>query len=159
MRLHILRTFDAIRTWTYEVRGPRGQAVSHNYREVLDLLLRYAMLPAGQVYPSLKRIAERCRVCVRTVQNALDWLQTWGFIDRYQRIVRVPSHLGERVRQTSNAYRVGLEALKGAASAAFRWLIDGNHCRERASAPPYSATGGGYPQGTEKGFQGSGAAL
>ena len=47
-------------------------------------------------------------MCVRTVQNAIDWLVRFGFVQRIRRLVRERTRLGGvRCRQTSNAYRVG----------------------------------------------------
>jgi hypothetical protein len=81
---------------------------SRNYRAVLDVLLGYAVR-FSQVYPALETIARAAAVSVRTVQNAIDWLRRFGFVERVRRLVRERSRLGGVCcRQTSNAYRVGL---------------------------------------------------
>jgi helix-turn-helix protein len=78
-----------------------------NYRAVLDVLLGYAVR-FGRVYPRLATIAREAGASVRTVQNAIDWLRRFGFVERVRRLVRERSRLGGvRCRQTSNAYRVG----------------------------------------------------
>jgi hypothetical protein len=80
---------------------------SRNYRAVLDVLLGYAVR-FGRVYPKLETIARQAGVSVRTVQNAIDWLRRFGFVERVRRVVRERDRLGGvRCRQTSNAYRVG----------------------------------------------------
>jgi hypothetical protein len=81
---------------------------SRNYRAVLDVLLGYAVR-FGRVYPTLATIAREAGVSIRTVQNAIDWLRRFGFVERVRRLVRERSRLGGvRCRQTSNTYRVGL---------------------------------------------------
>ena len=80
---------------------------SRNYRAVLDVLLGFAVR-FGRVYPRLATIAREAGVSVRTVQNAIDWLRRFGFVERVRRLVRERSRLGGvRCRQTSNAYKVG----------------------------------------------------
>jgi hypothetical protein len=129
-RHKILVAFDVIRTGMFRhCRVPRrrpaaedagrapalvnGKVVeqaappSRNYRAVVDVLLRYAVR-FGRVYPKLATIAREACVSVRTVQNAIDWLRRFGFVDRIRRLVREHGRLGGlRSRQTSNAYRVG----------------------------------------------------
>jgi hypothetical protein len=129
-RHRILVAFDVIRTGMFRhCRVPRRRtaakdagrapvlvggkvieqaaAPSRNYRAVLDVLLRYAVR-FGRVYPKLETIAREACVSVRTVQNAIDWLRRFGFVDRIRRLVRERGRLGAvRSRQTSNAYRVG----------------------------------------------------
>ena len=47
----------------------------------------------------------RMAMCSKsTVLNAIAWLELYGFIDKLRRIVRTTGLLGQRVRQTSNAY-------------------------------------------------------
>ena len=60
---------------------------SRNYRAVLDVLLRYAVR-FGRVYPKLETIAREACVSMRTVQNAIDWLRRFGFVERIRRLVR-----------------------------------------------------------------------
>jgi helix-turn-helix protein len=124
----ILVAFDVIRTGMFRhCRVPRRRPAVHdgakrpasaapveqaappsrNYREVLRVLLRYAVR-FGRVFPQLATIAREACVSVRTVQHALDWLQRFGFVGRMRRLVRERGRLGgERSRQTSNAYPVG----------------------------------------------------
>jgi hypothetical protein len=45
------------------------------------------------------------------VVNALRWLKLWGFPTWQRRLKRVQTRLGLMVRQTNNAYRIGLSKL------------------------------------------------
>ena len=103
-RIRILASFDGIRAGLYKhCRVERGQAVSKNYREVLGVLLSFAV-KRRRVFPSLETIARMAMVSKRTVLNAIAWLALYGFLDRLRRIARIAGLLGPRVRQTSNAY-------------------------------------------------------
>jgi hypothetical protein len=127
-----LAAFDDFRAWQYRnERAPHGQAVSKNYREVLSVLLSYAVR-YGQCYPSQARIAQLCCITERTVRRALQWLRTMGFLDWRRRLREKPHPSGSR--QTSNAYRlvtrVGL-ALIG--SVLFRKRSSGHNFRPSSS--------------------------
>lgn len=111
-----------------------GQAVSRNYKEVLAILLSFAV-KLGRVYPSLDTISRLACVCRRTVVNALAWLRHYGFLTWARRIARTPTRFGMRVRQTSNAYRLGeLSGLGRMAQAVFRRIAEGNN------SPPSRST-------------------
>ena len=65
--LELLASFDAIRTGLYRhARRPRGQSVSRNYREILAVLLSFAV-KYKRAFPSLTTIARMAMVSVRTV--------------------------------------------------------------------------------------------
>ena len=103
-RIKILVQFDGIRAGLYKhCRSERGQAVSYNYRQVLGVLLSFAV-KRGRVFPSLDTIARMAMVSKATVLRAIAWLSLYGFLDKLRRIVRTNGLLGPRVRQTSNAY-------------------------------------------------------
>jgi hypothetical protein len=128
-RVKILAAFDAIRNRLYEGRAPRGQAVSKNYKEVLSILLSFAV-KFGKVFPSLDTLARMAKVCRKTVLAALAWLRLWKFIDRQlRRLQRVATGMGLRARQASNAYSLAfpgrLDALGGYFAPS---RPDGNNC-------------------------------
>src|SRR5262245_18597263 len=76
----ILTAFDVVRAWLWRnCRKPHGQAVSRVYREVLQVLLSFAV-KYGRAYPSQKTIAKLACCCERTVARALQWLRLWGFL-------------------------------------------------------------------------------
>ena len=78
--------------------------------------------------------------------NAIAWLGLYGFIDKLRRIVRTSGLLGQRVRQTSNAYVLCFpKGLGGFAVNVFKMAPDHNNC-----APSESNSE------VKKGFQGSG---
>ena len=58
-----------------------GQAVSRAYRDVLGVLLSFAV-KHGRAYPSLATIARAAMCSVRTVQRALAGCALFGFIGR-----------------------------------------------------------------------------
>ena len=61
-RIKILVQFDGIRAGLYKhCRSERGQAVSYNYRQVLGVLLSFAV-KRGRVFPSLDTIARMAMV-------------------------------------------------------------------------------------------------
>jgi hypothetical protein len=116
----MLNAFDQVRAWLWRnARKPRGQAVSRAYREVLSVLLSFA-LKYGRVYPSLATIARLACCSERTVANALQWLRTFGFLDWQRRLKRTAGLLGAVVRQTSNAYRLALSGIGAFLSGAGR---------------------------------------
>jgi hypothetical protein len=85
---------------------------SRNYRAVLDALLGYAVR-FGRVYPKLATIAREAGVGVRTVQNAIDWLRRFGFVERVRRLVRERTRLGGvRVPERAGDHR-GVHRLPG----------------------------------------------
>ena len=98
--------FDGIRAGLYKhCRSERGQAVSYNYRQVLGVLLSFAV-KRSRVFPSLDTIARMAMCSPSTVLRAIAWLSLYGFLDKLRRIVRKQRLLGPRVQQTSNAYLV-----------------------------------------------------
>jgi hypothetical protein len=107
----ILTAFDTVRSWLWRnCRKARGQAVSRTYREVLAVVLSFAV-KYGRAYPCQATIAKLACCSERTVSNALQWLRIWGFLDWQRRLKRIPSRLGTIIRQTSNAYRIALQGL------------------------------------------------
>ena len=141
--------FDGIRARLYKhCRSERGQAVSYNYRQVLGVLLSFAV-KRGRVFPSLDTIARMAMCSKSTVLNAIAWLELYGFIDKLRRIVRTTGLLGPRVRQTSNAYVLSFpKGLGGLAVNVFHLAPDHNNW-----APSESNSE------VKKGFQGSGPDL
>ena len=130
-RIRILTAFDGIRSGLYRhCRRDRGQAVSRAYRDVLGILLSYAVR-RSRVFPCLATIARGAMCSVRTVLNALAWLELYGFLARLRRIVRAPGLLGPRVRQTSNAYALRWPTGLGAIGARMFGVRapDGNNCQ------------------------------
>ena len=79
-------------------------AVSKNYREVLGVLLSFAV-KRGRVFPSLDTIARMAMVSAsaRCSTRSRGWRYTASSTS-CRRIVRTTGLLGPRVRQTSNAY-------------------------------------------------------
>ena len=137
----VLRAFDECRRWLYRNRKPRAQAVSRAYREVLALLLNIAGR-YGRVYPSRASIAKLCCCSLRTVDNALAWLRTWGFLSWKRRIKRVPTALGVMVRQTSNGYKLMLSGLSAIGASVFSRGAKRNHSAPSSSqrtTPRYNA--------------------
>ena len=106
-RAKMLAAFDHIRAGLYHHgRRKQGQAVSRLYRDVLGVLLAFAV-KHGRCYPSLTTIARACMCSTRTVLRALAWLELFGFTRRIRRLARKRTPLGSvRVAQTSNAYRI-----------------------------------------------------
>jgi Helix-turn-helix domain len=125
----VLTAFDQVRAWLYRnQRKPHGQAVSRAYREVLSVLLSFAV-KFGRCYPSVATIARLACCSERTVANALQWLRTWGFLDWQRRIKRLVTGLGTVVRQTSNAYRLALHGLAALGAGILGRETDRNQCR------------------------------
>ena len=116
-------------------------------------------------------IAREACVSVRTVQNALDWLRRFGFVDRMRRLVRERGRLGgQRCRQTSNAYRVGLPTGVGClaqsvfkriayATSGGRASTTRNTCHPSGSQPSPVATDPLGERFGKTGFQCEGAML
>ena len=89
--------FDGIRAGLYKhCRSERGQAVSYNYRQVLGVLLSFAV-KRSRVFPSLDTIARMAMVSPRTVSHAIAWLGLYGFLDKLRRIVRTSGLLTVRL--------------------------------------------------------------
>lgn len=116
-RVRVLQKFDLIRSGLYRHgRQPRAQAVSRNYRDVLGVLLSYAV-KRGRCFPAIETIAAAAMCSRSTVLRAIAWLKLFGFVDRIRRLQRSRTALGGvAVRQASNAYRLnvrlaGLSAL------------------------------------------------
>jgi Helix-turn-helix domain len=122
-RIRVLQTFDLIRTGLYRHgRQPRAQAVSRNYRDVLGVLLSYAV-KRGRCFPAIATIAAAAMCSRTTVFRAIAWLRLFGFLERIRRLARVRTPLGlMSTRQTSNAYKlnVSLSGLSALALSAFR---------------------------------------
>jgi Helix-turn-helix domain len=133
-RIRILTMFDGIRAGLYKhCRSERGQAVSRNYRDVLGVLLSFAV-KRGRVFPSLDTIARLALVSKRTVQHAIAWLALYGFLDKLRRITRRQGMLGQRTVQTSNAYVMRFpRGLGGLAAGVFCFGADGNNCHPSES--------------------------
>ncbi len=124
-RSAILTAFDAVRDWHYRnLREPHGQAISKIYKEVLGFLTGVAV-KYQRVFPSLATIARACCCSVRTVSNALRWLESWGFLSWQRRLARKPGRLGARVVQASNAYKLALSGLAAIGARVFSGS-DGN---------------------------------
>lgn len=128
-RTKILVAFDQVRSWLWRnTRKARGQAVSRGYREVLAVLLSFAV-KHRKVYPTLATIARMACCSLRTVQNALAWLRMFGFLDWARRLKRTTTRLGSIVRQTSNAYALMLKGLAAIGAGMLGRKADGNNCR------------------------------
>ena len=56
-------------------------AVSKNYREVLGVLLSFAV-KRRRVFPTLETIARMAMVSKAPVLNAIAWLALYGFLDK-----------------------------------------------------------------------------
>lgn len=106
-RIRMLQAFDSVRSGLYHHgRKKQGQAVSRTYRDVLGVLLSFAV-KHGRVYPSLATVARAAMCSTRTVLRALAWLELFGFLARIRRLTRVRTALGNiHVQQTSSAYRL-----------------------------------------------------
>ena len=106
-RVRMLQAFDTVRAGLYRHgRKKQGQAVSRTYRDVLGIILSFAV-KHGRAYPSLTTIARAAMCSTRTVLRALAWLELFGFLGRIRRLARVRTPLGMMAcRQTSNAYRI-----------------------------------------------------
>jgi hypothetical protein len=128
----VLTAFDQVRGWLYRnTRKARGQAVSRVYREVLSVLLSFAV-KYGQAYPSQATIAKLACCSERTVANALQWLRLFGFLSWRRRLKRIPTRLGTVTRQTSNAYRIALQGLAAIGAA----VLPGGSERNNYSPSP-----------------------
>jgi Helix-turn-helix domain len=103
----MLHAFDIVRSGLYHHgRRKRGQAISLAYRDVLGVILSFAV-KHGRAYPTLATIARAAMCSTRTVLRALTWLELFGFLGRIRRLTRVRTRLGTlRAQQTSNAYRL-----------------------------------------------------
>jgi hypothetical protein len=131
----ILAAFDTVRSWLWRnCRKARGQAVSRTYREVLAVVLSFAV-KYGQAYPCQATIAKLACCSERTVANALQWLRIWGFLDWQRRLKRIPSRLGSITRQTSNAYRIALQGLAAIGAGVFSRGADRNNCSPSPFTP------------------------
>ena len=131
----ILVAFDQVRGWLWRnCRQPRGQAVSRGYREVLAVLLSFAV-KHRRVYPSLATIARMACCSVRTVQNALGWLKMFGFLDWARRLKRITTRLGAVVRQTSNSYALVLRGLAAFGAGILGRRADGNNSHPSGFQP------------------------
>ena len=130
----ILTAFDQVRAWLWRnSRKPHGQAVSRVYREVLSVLLSFAV-KYRQAYPSHATIAKLACCSERTVANALQWLRLWGFLGWQRRLKRVPSRLGTITRQTSNAYQLVLSGLAAIGAG----VLPGGAERNNYSPSPFT---------------------
>lgn len=178
----ILHAFDVIYRGMFKScrvmrRRPRGgpdieQAAppSRRYRDVLAILLRYAVR-FGRVFPKLETLAHDACVSVRTVQHALRWLRAHGFVHWVRRVVRERGRLGGvRSRQTSNGYAIGLFAARGRLAeltmrrvgyAIGRPVVrtSGNTCHPSTPTPSSHMQPSGCGGVGDLGFQGGGAAL
>jgi Helix-turn-helix domain len=131
----MLTAFDQVRAWLYRnQRKPHGQAVSRVYREVLSVLLSFAV-KYGRVFPSIATIAKLACCSERTVGRALIWLRMFGFLSWQRRIKRVPGQLGTIVRQTSNAYRLALSGLAAIGAGILGNGAGGHNCRPSRLTP------------------------
>ena len=132
----ILTAFDQVRAWLYRNnRKPHGQAVSRAYREVLSVLLSFAV-KYGRCYPAVATIARLACCSERTVGRALAWLRTWGFLSWQRRIKRMATQLGMMVRQTSNAYRLALSGLAALGAGILGKEAGGHNCRPSPITSP-----------------------
>jgi len=108
-------------------RKQHGQAVSRTYREVLSVVLSFAV-KYGKAYPTQATIAKLACCSDRTVANALAWLRLWGFLDWQRRLKRIPTRLGTITQQTSNAYRIALRGLSAIGAGVLPgWKADRNN--------------------------------
>jgi hypothetical protein len=139
-QLEILKAFDVVRSWLWRNRKPRAQGISRTYREILRFLLSMAV-KWGTVFPSLATIAKACCCSPRTVDHALAWLRLWGFLDWQRRLKRLPTRLGVVVRQTSNAYRIGLQGLAAIGAVILGRGSDRNNTAPSPSKVPNRAQG------------------
>ena len=131
----VLTAFDQVRAWLYRnQRKPHGQAVSRAYREVLSVLLSFAV-KYGRAYPSIATIAKLACCSERTVGRALIWLRMFGFLDWQRRIKRLQTGLGTMVRQTSNAYKLALSGLAAIGAGILGKAATGHNCRPSRFTP------------------------
>ena len=106
-RSKILHRFDGIRAGLYRhCRSKRGQAVSRNYRDVLGVLLSFAV-KRSKVFPSLDTIARMAMCSPSTVLRAIAWLSLYGFLRQ------APTHRKE-AGATRPARRSNIERLRAA---------------------------------------------
>ena len=120
----ILHEFDGISCGLYKhCRAERGQAVSYNYREVLGVLLSFAVKrgrESPRSIPSPGWHSSASPPCFALSR----WSRLYGFLDKLRRIVRTSGLLGPRVRETSNAYVLCFpKGLGGLASASSRFHL------------------------------------
>ena len=135
----ILVAFDQVRSWLWRnCRQPRGQAVSRVYREVLAVLLSFAV-KYGKAYPSIATIAKLACCSERTVGRALIWLKLFGFLAWQRRLKRTTTRLGSVVRQTSNAYELVLSGLAAIGAGILGRRPNGHNCRPSRLHPPSHA--------------------
>jgi RNA polymerase-binding transcription factor DksA len=111
----ILNALDMIERGTYRHCRDKGkQGIPRTVARVLKCLLNLA-LQYGEVRPSLDGIARLACVAKQTVVNCLKVLAFYGFVEVHRRIKRIPTALGFKVVQDTNAYTIqeprGLGAL------------------------------------------------
>jgi hypothetical protein len=99
-----------------------GWMFSRHDREILAQLLAVAVKMRGQVYPSLKTIAEWVGCTVRSVVDGLKRLHSAGFLSWDRRYVDTGKKglRGPQVEQTSNFYYLGLPNAASALIALWR---------------------------------------
>lgn len=110
----IMKQARTIERGTYERRkkGAHGGVIGKSALRVLETML-FVIWPMCRrgMFPSLRYIATKAQVSVRTVQNSLAVLKLMGFVTVFRRMKRVATALGQRLQQDSNAYL--LHAAKG----------------------------------------------
>ena len=111
----ILSALEAIERGTYRTSREKGkQGIPRTVARVLKALLGLA-LQYGEVRPSLLGVARLACACKQTVVNCLKLLSLYGFVIVHRRIKRIPTALGFKVVQDTNAYTIqepqGLSAM------------------------------------------------
>jgi hypothetical protein len=92
-------------SWAKKAKGKHAGLIQHSTIRVFDALCSLAK-KHGRVFPSQEGLAQLAKCSKNTVIAALKELALFGFITVYRRIKRVPTLLGYRVEQDTNAYSI-----------------------------------------------------
>jgi len=92
-------------SWAKKEKGKHAGLVQHSTIRVFDALCSLAK-KHGRVFPSLVGLAYLAQCSRNTVLSAIKQLAFFGFITVHRRIKRVPTPLGFRVEQDTNAYNI-----------------------------------------------------
>ena len=146
----ILNDLDAIERGTYWACRKSGkQGLQRTAARVLKALLSLAW-KYGKACPSLDRLAHMAGVCKQTVVNCLKTLEFYGFIVRHRRIKRIPTPLGSKVVQDTNAYTIQEAQGPGAlAAAVFRRTSESKKCSPSSTESLPSKSAGQNPASKE----------
>jgi hypothetical protein len=106
-RVRLMTKFRAIARGSWKAKSPgrhRG-AITRTAEAVFEALM-YLASKYDRLFPSLEGLGHLAMCCKQSVVTAIEDLERLGFVTRHRRIRRVPTPLGFKVVQTTNAYEV-----------------------------------------------------